>query len=271
MQRALVLVALAATPIIAHATPRSAAAPLAGAGETPTPAAAVEPGERVEVRTSDDLKLTGSYFEAKGRSDQLAPGCVLVHDAGGDRRQMDDVADRLQRLGFAVLALDLRGHGDSRTAGLDWSALDEGARSALWALAARDVEAGARWLAKVKGVHSTNLSLVGFGAGCALAVRQATRDENVRCIALLGPRSREFGFDVEADLKDLGGLPTLVLAPRPAEETQRMVEAANQVSHPYIELVLCTSKTPSVLEDKKTPAKVASWVKDMATPKKGRG
>ncbi len=279
MERALILAALVAAPITSPVQP----APGhpgdgdTGTAGTPIPAAApVKPGSaedyrRVEVRTADDVTLIGSFYAASGSADQPAPGCLLVHDSGAERGQLGEIAERLRKQGFAVLAVDLRGHGESKTPGTDWAALQGGdAQAALWALAARDVEAGAKWLRRQEHVHSTNLSLVGYGAGCALAVRQATRDENVRCIALLAPRSKELGFDVEADLKDLGGLPTLVLAPRQAEETQRMVEAANQISHPYIELVLCTTKTPTVLEDKKTPPKVATWIKDVVTPKKGR-
>lgn len=279
MERVLILVALAAAPITSPVFPSSLRIQPSDTGasatpSTPIPAAAparkaADKYQRVEIRTADEQNLVGSFFAPTSRSGQPSPGCLLVHDTGAERGQMEDLADRLQKLGFAVLALDLRGHGESKAAGANWADLDADAQAALWTLAARDVEAGAKWLVRQEHVHSTNLSLVGFGAGCALAVRQATRDENVRCIALLAPRSKEFGFDVEADLKDLGGLPTLVLAPREAAETVRMVEAANQVSHPYITLV-ATTNSPSVLEDKKTFPKVASWIKEGVTPKKGR-
>lgn len=270
MQRALILAAFLSAPITAR-TPASAPD---GADSAPAvvPAAATvakEKGEQVVIRTNDDLELGGSYFEPRRRGTQRAPAVILLHDAGHERKQMTELAERLQKIGFAALTVDLRGHGESRADGIDWSLMDEDARSATWALAIRDIEASARWVLKQDGVHSTNLNLVGFGAGCALTVRHATRDENVRSVVLLELKSNEYGFNVEADLSDLQGLPTMVLAGRNDQsEAERMVQTANQISHPFIELMLCSSKTPSLIEDKRTQSKVVSWLKDEAMPKK---
>ena len=256
MQRALILAALLAAPITA-----STASPSA------SPSTRRPAGEVVSIRTEDDLTLAATFYAPlRGRS----PAVVLVHDAGADRNQLQPIAERLHRAGFGVLSLDLRGHGGSKSARIDWQKLDEGGRSSLWQLAPRDVDAAARWILARTDIHSTNLSLVGYRAGCALVARHAERDENVICMALLSPKAQDFGFDVEKTIHKVNGLPTVVVDRR-NDETERLVTEANALTaHPYIEFLVVAPKTPTVLEDKKTPSKVAKWMADTAVPKRGR-
>lgn len=265
MQRVLVLAVLLAAPITASATAEVPGATGAGVRTSPLRERGGQP-ENVEITTSDHLTLAGSFYASRKR----APAVVLVHDAGADRAQLDGIAQRLNKQGLSVLTLDLRGHGGSKTAKLDWDKLDEEARASLWQLAPRDLEAAAEWVLKQPGVHSTNLSLVGYRAGCALVARHAEGDENVICMALLSPKAKDFGFDVEGAIHKLNGLPTYVVDRR-NDETERLVTEANSLSVPYIELWTISSKTPTVLEDRKTPSMVAKWVEETAKPKKGRG
>ena len=254
MFRTMILAAVLATPISALSTNR--------------------PAEKaVELQTSDSQQLSATYFPPKRKKSEKspAPGVLLVHDAGGDRHQLDDVAIRLQKSGFGVLAVDLRGHGDSSEKGKDWTDLGEDERNRSWALATRDIEAAGQWLLAQEEIHSTNLSLVGLGSGCALTVRHARRDENVRCVVLLAPNAKDFGFDVAADLLKIEGLPTYVVTAKDDEDAKAMVEEANDGTSPYVELDYAAARVASVLEDRKTPGKISTWVKGYAMPKRGRG
>ena len=56
--------------------------------------------------------------------------------------------------------------------------MPRGTPARVTAEAVATIEAAAAWLRGQKGVHKTNLSVVGLGSGCALAVRHAARDEN---------------------------------------------------------------------------------------------
>jgi dienelactone hydrolase len=260
MRNVLVLAALAA-PIAASAAPlpgpAAAAAALAGRSAP----------EVVEIKTSDGQALQGSFYApADGRS----PGVILVHDAGGNRLQLEGVADRLSKQGFGVLALDLRGHGGSKTVKLDWEKLSETEKKATWSYAPRDIDAAATWLLGQPSIHSTSLSLVGYGAGCALAVRHAKGDANVVCMALLAPNAEDYGFDVRADIQTLEGLPTFVVTSKDAE-AERMAQEANASSggNPYVELFISPPKLATPLEDKSLPAKVSKWLTEKAKPKKG--
>ncbi len=256
MRRALILVALA-TPIVAS-TPSALLAPgLAGGRVAP---------ETVAIKTTDGETLQASFY----KPGSTAPGVLLVHDAGSNLAQLDPLADRLSRQGFGVLTLDLRGHGASKSAGLDWDKLSENDRKSTWALAPKDVDAAASWLLGQPGIHGTSLALIGYGAGCALAVRHAKGDENVVCMVLLAPNAADYGFDVRADIQTLVGLPTFVATAKDDEGEKMALEANASSGNPYLDIFLSPPKVATPLEDKNLPAKVLKWVGDKAMPKKGR-
>jgi dienelactone hydrolase len=243
---------LAAAPIPAFASP----APVHGAVP-----------EGVQIKTSDGQNLEATFYRPAARS----PGALLVHDAGASRGQLEPIAERLSKQGFGVLLVDLRGHGASKSPRLDWDKLSESERKGTWSFAPRDLDAAAAWLLGQPTIHSTNLSLVGYGAGCALAVRHAKSDENVASMVLLAPNVQDYGFDVRADIRALEGLPTFVVTSKD-DEAEQMVQQANASSgSPFLELSISPSKLGSPLEDKNLPSKVSKWLFDRAMPRKGRG
>ncbi len=73
--------------------------------------------EPVELLTDDGVKLSAWYAPpANGAA------ILLLHGAGGSRKQLRPYADMLACHGYGVLALDLRGHGESsgKTNRLGW-------------------------------------------------------------------------------------------------------------------------------------------------------
>ncbi|MBL8113715.1 MAG: alpha/beta fold hydrolase [Acidobacteria bacterium] len=66
---------------------------------------------RVTIRSADGVRLAATWRPNPARSD--APALLLVHDFARERREWTALADELASLGFATLALDLRGHGES--------------------------------------------------------------------------------------------------------------------------------------------------------------
>ncbi len=252
MQRALILATLLGAPI---------SAPSSGFHS-------LSQGESIGLKTEDGVSLSATYYAPK---EEHAPGALLVHDAGADRKQMNDIALSLNKQGFGVLSLDLRGHGESRSEKFDWKKLDDAGRQALWQLAPKDVDAAARWLLERKEILPTNLNLVGYRSGCALVARHAERDENVVSLTLLSPKPQDFGFDVQGTLQRVTGLPTCVLDKK-NDEVERMVTEANgHNANPWVRFEALNPKSPSLLDDKKTSTKVAKFVEETALPKRGRG
>ena len=136
--------------------------------------------ERVQIETEDRQVLIASLYTPRRRpKDELAPGAILIHDAGATRQQLTALAKRMQKQGFCVLIPDLRGHGESVSADLDFAREDLAGRERLWAFAARDHRCGQQrsTCAISKEIHSANLSLDRgtVGAGCRPWRREARR------------------------------------------------------------------------------------------------
>lgn len=254
MRRVLIQAALLAPFLVGEA-----GATVRGSGRVVT--------EVVEIKTSDGQALEATFYKpVSGRP----PAVILVHDAGASRIQLEPVADKLSKQGFGVLTLDLRGHGGSKTAKFDWDKFSEADKKSAWSFTPRDLDAAAEWLLGQPTIHSTSLSLVAYGSGCAIAVRHAKGDENVVCMALLAPNAADYGFDVRADIQTLVGLPTFVVTPKD-DEAERMAQDANASSgNPYVELLFSPPKLTTPLDDKALPAKVTKWVAEKAMPKKGK-
>jgi len=65
----------------------------------------------VTFQTEDGVRIVGTYYPGSG------DGVLLLHQLGSDRHSWDYFAKKLQDAGYAVLSIDMRGHGES---GLDW-------------------------------------------------------------------------------------------------------------------------------------------------------
>ncbi len=232
-----------------------------------TPAADPEP-ERVLLTTEDGLTLLGTYLPARDAK-QRSPGVVLVHTAGSSRAEMLSLATRMQKSGFASLTIDLRGHGESANAALDWKALDAEAQARAFALMGRDVKAGVDFLLSQKTVHSTGVSMLGHGTGCALVARQATRDDRVRDIVLVSPLTDGLAGSLAKDLIDLAGLPMFIaLAKDEAPAAKRLVDACNRVvgGESSIESAVLKLEPEQLLTDNRLSSDLARWMKAKAMP-----
>ncbi len=230
--------------------------------------------ERLEIPTQDQVTLAASFWAPKGK--QASPGAVLIHGAGGSRKDLEDYAERLSRTGFAVLSVDLRGHGESATAELDWNQLDEQGREQLWGQATRDVKTCVDFLLGKREVQSAALVLVGHRAGTTLVTRHAVRDEHVRAIALLDPPAEDkdlLGFQLAKDIEALGGLPTRISVPKDSSlQAERLVADGQRANGglDFIQLSIFKGSGLDLLTDSREASEVTKWLKDRAFPSKGR-
>ena len=72
--------------------------------------ASAEPPRVVRLTTADDVGVLADFYTA---TTNPAPAVLLLHSLGKSRDEWDGIPPLLQRVGFAVLAIDLRGHGES--------------------------------------------------------------------------------------------------------------------------------------------------------------
>lgn len=156
-----------------------AAAPAAG----PRPL----PGAAIELKTADGWVLKAHYASPREGRKVL----VLLHGTGGRKEDWHALAAALIRRGHGYLALDFRGHGESRTAP-DGSA-------AFWRKFPRatkaynefdnmrqDVQAAVDYII-AQGVGEESIGLIGADVGSSLAVRHAAVHPKISMVVLLSP------------------------------------------------------------------------------------
>ncbi len=249
-----------APAVSAPSAPLSAAAPAAA---TPAPSRKAEPVQ-VRLQTSDKVELSAQYF-APERVEEKVPGVLLVHDQGSKGADLLELAEYLANKGLGVLLLDLRGHGDSKDEVYDWKKADEKQQRAIWALAPKDLEAGAEFLSKRKELHSSKLVLMAHGKSSSLVVPHAIKDRNTLSTVLIQPEEKVYDFELKKELVELDGLPTLLMCGKGAKKAMAQVrEAASPkgVEDSTCEVSCLTSKPKDVLSDKRLPKTVYNWLKE---------
>ena len=161
------------------------------------PAAAAE---KVALRAADGTVLSATWHAPL----QPAPAVLLVHMLSRTHHEWDSAAQALSAAGFGVLALDLRGHGDSAGSYADGLAPMQ-----------QDVQSALDWLKARPEVLSGRVGIAGASLGASLAVMVAASDGAVRSVALLSPGGEYRGVRCEASMRrfaDRGGAAMLVAA-----------------------------------------------------------
>jgi dienelactone hydrolase len=105
------------------------------------------------------------------------PAVVVMHGFAGDRLSMSGLSRRLAAAGYAVLAIDARGHGENRNAF---------ARS--WAVADyffADLRAAVDFLRAYPFVDGSRIALLGHSMGAGASLDYATRDSGIDAAVLI--------------------------------------------------------------------------------------
>lgn len=186
---------------VAHATaqPETASSP-------PEPVVVPEQ-EEIDLETKDGVALKATYYPGTHGRDSAV--LVMLHMYQGSRADYHRFAKRVQsEFGFAVLAPDLRGHGDSiHRAGARLALSPERLRTAdVDAMTNFDMEAVRKFLLAQHNEETLNLNrlcLIGSEMGSVVAMQYAALDFSwptlptvqqnkfVRALVLISP---EFNF-----------------------------------------------------------------------------
>ena len=147
-------------------------------------------GSRVIVPSADGASIAGELYESSSRP---APAVLLVHMLSRDRGDWHGLPDRIRDAGITVLAIDLRGHGQSSGSAQDLPIM------------IRDVRAAAQWLATRPNVRGDQIAIVGASLGASLALLAAVEVPQVRALGLLSPSLDYRGLRTDTSLiKRLG-------------------------------------------------------------------
>lgn len=133
------------------------------------------PPEEVSLKTEDGVTLAATYYPSKLGKEAVP--VVLLHAAKGNRADFAELALVLQRAGHAVIAPDLRGHGDSVGNGSE--RITDLRPADYEAMVTQDVEAVKRLLRAKNNAGDLNidkLCLVGVEMGAVVALNFAAQD-----------------------------------------------------------------------------------------------
>jgi pimeloyl-ACP methyl ester carboxylesterase len=210
-----VLVSIALTLL----APRATYAQRAGRSAPPVP---------IKLQTKDGVELSITYYASTVGKD--ATPVVLLHDYKDTQGTFSSLAQRLQSPGeedkyasFAVVTVDLRGHGastkqatpDGASRDIDAAKLSKDDVLAMSGLYG-EMEAVRNFLVDKNDKEELNLNrlcLVGLGMGATVAVNWAAQDwstpsltvgkqsQDVKALVLISPRWKDHGVTLQDALK----------------------------------------------------------------------
>lgn len=151
--------------------------------------------EIVTAEATDGLTLVGEFYAAR----EPAPSILLLHMLGSQRSAWQPLVPILARAGYNILAVDLRGHGETR-----------GARN--WSLAESDTETWINWLQEQPTSETMPVALVGASIGANLALVGCAADERCATAIALSPGLDFQGVTPEFAIEGLADRPVLLVA-----------------------------------------------------------
>lgn len=179
----------------------------------------------VEYNTDDGMIMKGNLYIPKSK--EKVPVVVLLHSLGGTQRNWDDLPYKLIDKGYAVLNLDLRGHGDSiynrRMQRRYWQNFN----SDLFKKYPRDIILGIDNLNNYKQLDLSRVALVGSGIGAnTAAMVTSAKKYQIKTIVMISPSEKFYGSSILLKLVDYGDKPILAIA---GENDRLAVAAVNKI------------------------------------------
>ena len=156
----------------------------------------------LEYQTLDLIAQDGVLIRAwfiKGDSD--SPGIIMVHGKGGSKAGLLHLARVINQAGFHVMAVDLRGHGESGKAKTTFG-LNE----------AMDVEVAVHALLNQKGVNQSRFGVYAQSMGTAAALLALGRNFKAKAF-VLDSAWDSLDKQMEETAENIYGLPRFVSVP----------------------------------------------------------
>ena len=146
-------------------------------------------GQKVSFLTDDGVLIVGTYYSPASLH-QITPtkAIILLHMLGRNRNDWNSFASILSNSsnGYAVLSIDLRGHGESinqngKTISFQSFSPDDFIRMVF------DVKAAKHFLEIQKGISPNNIAIVGASIGANIGLKYAASDPSIKAVVLLSP------------------------------------------------------------------------------------
>jgi len=199
-----------ATPLITVAPTATRVAPPVSQSPLSTPS---NPNA-LTITASDGAKLAAMYYPPIVSP---APAVLLLHVNGGSKADWDSFAKGLQKMGYAALALDLRGHGAS-AGPVDWTKGPDDVRSAYNAMIKRPE------------VDSLRTAIVGASVGSNLALMVGASEPKVSAVIALSPGLDYLGVNPTSSMRNFANRPVLLVASQDDKYSYDSVKSLAQLA-----------------------------------------
>jgi len=143
-------------------------------------------GERVVFTSEDGVLLVGSYYKPTIGMNNSTPSVILLHMLGTDRSTWNKFAQELSENGYAVLSVDLRGHGES-TKQANHTISYQSFMPKNFKNMTLDVKAAKKYLIGERNANPNQISIIGASIGANLALKYAASDNSINSVILLSP------------------------------------------------------------------------------------
>lgn len=179
--------------------------------------------EPVTFQTFDKVVIAADYYPPKPDA-AGAPMVILLHMYRSDRTAWKPLINPLHEAGFAVLAIDLRGHGEIAPEELRQRVAQRD--TAVFEAMPNDVRAAYDWLATQEGVDRSRFTLVGASVGSSVSLRYAVKDRSVDALVCLSPGEDYLGLDSKQDIVHIRGRSIWLIAADDPKEKQGVTTLA---------------------------------------------
>lgn len=144
------------------------------------------PGLLVDLKTADGWALKAKHLPAKGEQKTI----VLLHGTGGRKEDWYYLARALAGWGYGYLAVDFRGHGESRVApdgqAASWHKFRVTKTENEFANMSRDVDAAVAYLG-AQGIFEEQIGIIGADVGSSIGLKFAATHPKIPLTVLLSP------------------------------------------------------------------------------------
>ncbi len=185
--------------------------------------------QKIDLNSSGGKKIAADFYPAKNPKGWL----LLTHMMPATKESWENFAKSMQESGYASLAVDLRGHGESE-GGPDGYQKFSDAEHQVGIL---DLEAGWEFL-KSQGALPEKLTVIGASIGANLSLQFLTEHQNISGGVLLSPGNYK-GIDSGALIKKFDKNQKIIfvaskLDDHNAEDNQRYYNLASQVKNRHL-------------------------------------
>lgn len=218
------------------------------------PAAATD--SQAELRTFDLVKLKAS-FEIPRAVPAPIPAVLLLHGYGEDRKVWASLRAQFLDRGWAVMSLDLRGHGESTTKNQRPIQASTAWRSSPHEFPL-DVDPALDYLKAQTRINSRKIVIIGYDVGANLALVSSGKFSEVRTIVAVNPNAAE-ALQMAGSAQDFHPHSTLVVTTDATESDP----LKPYVKEPFRFLTQpVTGGTAQVFQSKALVDAIFQWLKE---------